>query len=84
MSAPASASRPAPAHGIHETSPLLLKAAPAIFLLFWSGGFAAGKVGLEYTGPLTFLAVRYALVLLILLPLVVMMRPPLPRTAAEW
>lgn len=67
-----------------EASPLLLKAAPAIFLLFWSGGFAAGKVGLEYTGPFTFLAVRYALVLLILLPLVVVLRPPLPRSPAEW
>jgi drug/metabolite transporter (DMT)-like permease len=84
LSAPASTSRAVRPAGIPEASPLLLKAAPAIFLLFWSGGFAAGKVGLEYTGPLTFLAVRYILVLLILLPLVVIMRPPLPRTAAEW
>ncbi len=61
-----------------------MKAAPAIFLLFWSGGFAAGKVGLAYIGPLTFLAVRYALVLLVLLPLVLIMRPPLPRTPAAW
>ena len=61
-----------------------MKAGPAIFLLFWSGGFAAGKVGLQYTGPLTFLAVRYSLILLILLPLVVIMRPPLPRTPAAW
>ena len=59
-----------------------MKAAPAIFLLFWSGGFAAGKVGLGYSGPLTFLTVRYALVLLVLLPLVLIMRPPLPRTPA--
>ena len=84
MSAPASTSTAAPAQGIPEASPLLLKAAPAIFLLFWSGGFAAGKVGLAYTGPLTFLAVRYALVLLVLLPLVLIMRPPLPRTSAAW
>ena len=61
-----------------------MKAAPAIFLLFWSGGFAAGKVGLAYTGPLTFLAVRYVLVLLVLLPLVLVMRPPLPGTPAAW
>ena len=84
MSAPASTSAAAPTRGIPEASPLLLKAAPAIFLLFWSGGFAAGKVGLAYTGPLTFLAVRYALVLLVLLPLVLIMRPPLPRTPAAW
>ena len=61
-----------------------MKAAPAIFLLFWSGGFAAGKVGLAYTGPLTFLTLRYALVLLVLLPLVLILRPPLPRTPAAW
>jgi drug/metabolite transporter (DMT)-like permease len=61
-----------------------MKAAPAIFLLFWSGGFAAGKVGLGYSGPLTFLTVRYALVLLVLMPLVLIMRPPLPRTPAAW
>jgi drug/metabolite transporter (DMT)-like permease len=67
-----------------ERAPLLLKLAPAIFLLFWSGGFAAGKIGIAYTGPMTFLAVRYALVLLLLLPLLLVMRPPLPRTPAEW
>src|SRR5215211_712242 len=61
-----------------------MKAAPAIFLLFWSGGFAAGKIGLAYTGPMTFLPLRYALLLLVLLPLVLFLRPPLPRTAAAW
>jgi drug/metabolite transporter (DMT)-like permease len=84
VSAPASTAAAAPARGIPEASPLLMKAAPAIFLLFWSGGFAAGKIGLAYTGPMTFLTLRYALVLLVLLPLVVIMRPPLPRTPAAW
>src|SRR6185437_1482774 len=82
MSAPAT-TRAAPS-AFPEASPLLLRIAPAIFLLFWSGGFAAGKIGVAYTGPLTFLAVRYVLVLLVLLPLLLVMRPPLPRTAAEW
>ena len=84
MSAPASTAAAAPTRGIPEASPLLMKAAPAIFLLFWSGGFAAGKIGLAYTGPMTFLTLRYALVLLVLLPLVVIMRPPSPRTPAAW
>jgi drug/metabolite transporter (DMT)-like permease len=84
VSAPASTAAAAPARGIPEASPLLMKAAPAIFLLFWSGGFAAGKIGLAYTGPMTFLALRYALVLLVLLPLVLFLRPPLPRTPAAW
>jgi drug/metabolite transporter (DMT)-like permease len=70
--------------GAPEGSPLLIAVAPAIFLLFWSGGYAAGKVGLGYTGPFTLLAVRYGLVLLILLPLVLVMRPPLPRAPVEW
>jgi drug/metabolite transporter (DMT)-like permease len=82
VSAPATTATPV--DGIPEAPPLLLKAAPAIFLLFWSGGFAAGKVGVTYAGPLTFLAVRYALVLLILLPLLLVLRPPLPKTAAAW
>ena len=82
MSAPAAAT-PA-ARAVPEASPLLLKVAPAIFLLFWSGGFATGKIGVTYTGPMTFLAVRYALVLLVLLPFVLIMRPPLPRTPAAW
>ena len=78
LSAPASTSAAAPTRGIRGLAPADEGAAPAIFLLFWSGGFAAGKVGLAYIGPLTFLAVRYALVLLILLPLILIMRPPLP------
>jgi drug/metabolite transporter (DMT)-like permease len=84
VSAPASTAAAAPTRGIPEASPLLMKAAPAIFLLFWSGGFAAGKIGLAYTGPMTFLALRYALVLLVLLPLVLFLRPPLPRTPGAW
>ncbi len=65
-------------------SDLLIRLAPAIFLLFWSGGFAAGKFGVHDTGPMTFLALRYGIVLLVLLPLLLIMRPPLPRTTAEW
>ena len=85
MSSPASPpASVAATRGIPEASPLLVAAAPAIFLLFWSGGYAAGKVGLGFTGPFTLLAVRYGLVLLILLPLVLVMRPPVPRRLAEW
>ncbi len=87
MSGPASTPTPAvptAARGVPEASPLLVAVAPAIFLLFWSGGYAAGKVGLGFTGPFTLLTVRYGLVLVILLPLVLVMRPPLPRAPAEW
>ena len=62
-----------------EAPPLWLRLAPGIFLLLWSGGFPVGKVGIGYTGPMTFLSVRYALVLVVLAPLLLALRPPLPR-----
>ncbi len=61
-----------------------LRAAPGLFLLFWSAGFSFGKLGLAHAEPMTFLALRYGTVLLVLLPLVVVLRPPLPRRAADW
>ena len=59
--------------------PLWLMAAPFVFLLLWSGGFAVAKVGILFTGPFTLLAWRYGLVLAVLLPLLAWFRPPLPR-----
>lgn len=64
--------------------PPWLAAAPALFLLLWSAGFPVAKICLEYVEPLTFLALRYALVLVILLPLIVALRPPWPKTLHEW
>lgn len=69
---------------MHGAKPLWLKSAPFIFLLLWSAGFTIAKIGLAYVNPLTFLVLRYALVLLVLLPLLVVLRPPWPRTAAAW
>lgn len=56
--------------------------APVIFLLLWSSGFAMAKAGLAHSGPLTFLALRYALVLAALVPALCVVRPPLPRRRA--
>jgi len=66
-----------------EPAPLWIRLAPAIFLLLWSGGFPVGKVGIWYAGPMTFLSVRYLLVIGVMLPLLVILRPPLPK-GAEW
>lgn len=66
------------------SSPLWLRAAPGIFLLLWSGGFTFAKLGLLHAPPMTFLAMRYALVLLVLLPLLVVLRPPLPKQPRDW
>ncbi len=64
--------------------PLWLIAAPVIFLLLWSAGFGIAKLGLQHAPPLTLLAMRYVLVLVILLPLAAVIRPPLPRTWRAW
>jgi drug/metabolite transporter (DMT)-like permease len=58
------------------------RVAPVIFLLLWSSGFATAKVGLAHSGPLTFLTLRYALVLAALVPALCIVRPPLPRRRA--
>lgn len=64
--------------------PVWLQASPFLFLLLWSGGFAVGKIGLLSTGPFTLLAMRYGLVLVVLLPLLAWFRPALPRRPREW
>jgi len=64
--------------------PAWLPAAPSLFLLFWSAGFSFGKLGLAHAPPMTFLALRYGTVLAVLLPLALVLRPPLPRRAADW
>jgi drug/metabolite transporter (DMT)-like permease len=55
-----------------------------MFILLWSGGFTALKIGLSYAEPITYLALRYGVVLAVLGPLFLLMRPPLPRNPMEW
>lgn len=64
--------------------PLWLIAAPVIFLLLWSAGFALAKLGLQHAEPLTMLALRYGLLVLLLLPLALILRPPIPKTLRGW
>lgn len=64
--------------------PLWLLAAPVIFLLLWSGGFSVAKLGISHAEPLSFLSLRYALVLALLLPIALVIRPPLPARGADW
>jgi drug/metabolite transporter (DMT)-like permease len=65
-------------------TPVWLKAAPVIFVLLWSGGFAVAKIGLDYAPPMTFLALRYWFVLVVLLAMLIVLRPPVPRRASDW
>jgi len=62
----------------------LVRAAPAIFLLLWSGGFTVAKIGIHDADPLTLLSLRYFCVLALLLPFFIYKRPDLPATAAQW
>ncbi len=62
--------------------PAWLRLAPGIFLLLWSSGFVVLKVGLRYAEPLTFLSLRYAVVVALLLHVAAVLRPARPRGIA--
>ncbi|NQW09176.1 MAG: DMT family transporter [Alphaproteobacteria bacterium] len=64
--------------------PVWLPAAPILFLLLWSGGFTFAKLGIAHAEPITFLALRYACVLVVLAPLFLILRPRLPSRLVEW
>ncbi|OYU19799.1 MAG: EamA family transporter [Rhodobacteraceae bacterium PARR1] len=67
-----------------HSRPLWLVAAPAIFLLLWSAGFGVAKLGLQHAAPITLLALRYVLVLVVLAPFALILRPPMPKTLRGW
>lgn len=62
---------------------LIERAAPALFLTFWSSGFVAAKIGLEGAEPLTFLALRFVIVTALLLTIAVLLRRPWPRRPSQ-
>lgn len=68
----------------HATRPIWLIAAPSFFLLFWSAGFVFAKLGLAHAEPLTFLAVRFAIVTAAMGAVFLMLRPPLPSRRRDW
>lgn len=51
---------------------------PFVFVFLWSTGFIVAKFGLPYAQPLTFLFLRFAGVLIVLLPIVAVVRAPWP------
>jgi len=63
--------------------PRWLLFAPALFVLLWSTGFIGAKLGLPYAEPLTFLLVRFLLVITLMLPVAVLWRAPWPPTVSE-
>lgn len=63
---------------------LLAGLAPLIFLLLWSSGFGVAKAGLRHAEPLTFLSLRYGIIVLLFLPIFLILRPRLPATRKAW
>ena len=61
---------------------LLIAAMPGLFVLLWSTGFIGAKFGLPFAEPLTFLALRFALVAALLTAVSLAARAPWPRDPA--
>ena len=58
-------------------------AIPVLFVLLWSSGFIAAKVGVRDAGPLTFLTLRFSLVTVLMFIVAIAMRAPWPRSGRE-
>jgi len=57
---------------------------PLLFVLLWSTGFIGAKFGLPHAEPLTFLLIRYLLVLALMTIVALAMRAPWPRDPRQW
>ena len=64
-------------------APTWIAFAPGVFVLLWSTGFIGAKFGLPHAEPLTFLLIRFALVVAILAPLAVLTGARWPRTPLQ-
>lgn len=58
--------------------------APVAFLVLWSAGFSFVALGLPDSEPLTFLALRYAIVVALLSAAISVLHPPLPARRRDW
>jgi drug/metabolite transporter (DMT)-like permease len=67
-----------------DKQPSWLTFAPAVFLLVWSTAYIAAKIALDYIEPMTFLSLRFACIVAIMAALFLILRPPLPKTPAQW
>lgn len=57
---------------------------PAVFVLLWSTGFIGAKMGLPYSEPMTFLAIRFAICAAIILPLCLLTETKWPARWQDW
>lgn len=61
---------------------MLTRLAPAVFVLLWSTGFIASKLGAPYAEPFTFLSVRFVIVILVMAAFCAWVGAAWPRGAA--
>jgi len=54
------------------------------FVVTWGSGYLATKVGLQYAPPFTFLSLRFAFGLLLVVPIALAVRPRWPASASQW
>lgn len=74
--------RPPPPDRSHDLTPAAVTV-PALFVLLWSTGFIGARLGLPHAEPLTFLTLRYAAVLALMLPIALVLRARWPATKGE-
>ncbi len=56
----------------------------AYFVIVWGAGFLATKAGIQYAPPFTFLVIRFAVGILLVIPWLAWVRPRWPASAREW
>jgi drug/metabolite transporter (DMT)-like permease len=54
------------------------------FVITWGSGYLATKLGLQYAPPFTFLTLRFAFGLLLVVPIALAVRPRWPASPSEW
>lgn len=57
---------------------------PLLFVVLWATGFIGAKLGLPHAEPLTFLLIRYLIVIGLMTLLALAMRAPWPQDARQW
>lgn len=57
---------------------------PLFFVFLWSTGFIGAKYGLPYAEPLSFLLVRYGLVIALMTVIALTTRAPWPQAPLQW
>lgn len=63
---------------------LLATAAPGLFVFLWSTGFIGAKFGLPYAEPLTFMVIRFSMVIALMLLLAWLTQAPWPKDLRLW